>query len=105
MNDRSLGDALKRAIRTFVQGAVGVLMLTAIGPLNELVTGLVSGNGHDAKIDLDIWRNIALAAMAGGFIALITFLHNALEDKVDAFPTMLKPVDRDVGDQVLGEQP
>lgn len=83
-------DFLRRAIRTFFQGFVAVLMLTAIGPLNEFVTGVVSGDGNDAAIDLNLWRNILFAAIAGGGVSLITLIHNALEDKVESFPAVLK---------------
>ena len=76
-----MNDTLIRAARTFFQGFVGVLVLCAVGPLNELVTGVVSGDGYDAKIDLNLWRNIALACIAGGVIALIAFAQNMLEDK------------------------
>lgn len=74
-------DALKRAARTFVQGAVGIFALAAIGPLNALITGVVSGGGSDVTIDLNLWRNIGLACLAGGVIALVSLLQNAVEDK------------------------
>lgn len=74
-------DPIRRALRTFAQGFVGVLAIAAVGPLNDLVTGVVSGAGSDVTIDLSLWRNIALAAIAGGVIALISWAQNRLEDK------------------------
>jgi hypothetical protein len=80
-------DTIKRAVRTFFQGAVGVLALTAIGPLSDLVQDVVSGSGNDIQIDLNLWRNILLACVAGGVIALIAFIQNLIEDKVPKLDT------------------
>jgi predicted phage tail protein len=72
-------DALRRAARTFFQGVIGVLVLLAIPVLNQLIQS-VAGGGQ-VTIDLDLWRSIGIAAVAGGVIALIAFLQNALEDR------------------------
>lgn len=71
-------DAIRRAARTFFQGAIGVLVLLAIPVLNQLIQSVAGGG--DATIDLDLWRSIGIAAVAGGIIALIAFLQNWLED-------------------------
>lgn len=76
-----MSDALIRGIRTFVQGFIGILVLCAVPVLNGIVTTVVSGSGNDVEIDLNIWRNILLAAIAGGVIALIAWVQNALEGK------------------------
>lgn len=75
-----MNDAVVRAIRTFVQGFVGILALVAIPVLSNIVSSVVNG-GDAVMIDLNLWKNIALAAIAGGMIALVSFVQNALEDK------------------------
>jgi predicted phage tail protein len=72
-------DALRRAARTFFQGVIGVLVLLAIPVLNQLIQSVAGGG--EVTIDLDLWRSIGIAAIAGGVIALIAFLQNALEDR------------------------
>jgi TRAP-type C4-dicarboxylate transport system permease small subunit len=72
-------DALRRAARTFFQGVIGALVLLAIPVLNQLIQSVVEGG--EATIDLDFWQSIGIAALAGGVIALIAFLQNALEDR------------------------
>jgi hypothetical protein len=72
-------DALRRAARTFFQGVIGVLVLLAIPVLNQLIQSVAGGG--EVTIDLDLWRSIGIAAVAGGVIALITFLQNALVDR------------------------
>lgn len=75
-----MNDAVVRAIRTFVQGFIGVLALVAIPVLSNIVASVVNG-GDAVMIDLNLWKNIAIAAIAGGMIALVSFVQNALEDK------------------------
>jgi hypothetical protein len=72
-------DALRRAARTFFQGVIGVLVLLAVPVLNQLIQSVAGGG--EVTIDLDLWRSIGIAAVAGGVIALIAFLQNALEDR------------------------
>lgn len=72
-------DAIRRAVRTFFQGAIGVLVLIAVPVLNQLIQAV--GAGGAVVIDVDLWQSIGIAALAGGVIALIAFLQNALEDK------------------------
>lgn len=72
-------DAMRRAARTFVQGAIGVLVLLAVPVLNQLIQAVASGG--DATVDLDLWQSIGIAALAGGVIALIAYLQNVLEDR------------------------
>ena len=72
-------DALRRAVRTFLQGTIGVLVLIAVPILNQIIQAVAGGG--EVVFDVDIWRSIAIAAIAGGVIALIAFLQNLLEDK------------------------
>lgn len=80
-------DALRRAIRTFAQGFIGVLALIAIPALNALVRDI--GSGNTVSIDVDFWSGAAIAAVAGGLIALVSWLQNALEDS-GVIPAPLK---------------
>ena len=72
-------DALKRAIRTFLQGFVATLALLAI-PLGQSVIQTVAGGGQ-LELDLNVWGAVGFAAVIGGGIALISWAQNALEDK------------------------
>lgn len=83
-----MSDALRRAIRTFLQGFVGVLALVAVPALSGIVSSVVNG-GNDVVVDLNIWKNIVIAAIAGGVISLVAFVQNALEDR-NAMPKLLK---------------
>ncbi len=72
-------DAVRRAVRTFFQGMVGVLVLIAAPVLNQLIQAVAAGG--EVVIDVDLWQSIGIAAVAGGVIALIAFLQNVLEDR------------------------
>ena len=74
-----MSDTVKRAVRTFAQGFLGVFVLIAIPALNGLVTSVAGGG--DVAIDVDVWGNILIAALAGGIIALVAFAQNAIEDR------------------------
>ncbi len=81
-------DPIRRAVRTFAQGALGIFILFAVPALNDLVTSV--GSGGVAVIDVPFWRNVGIAAIAGGIISLISFAQNFTEDHVPAFPALLK---------------
>ncbi len=66
-------DWLRRAIRTFFQGAVGVFIFLGFPILTTIA-------GGDTTIDLNVWKSIGIASSAGGIIALVTALQNGLED-------------------------
>ena len=74
-----MSDALRRGIRTFFQGFIGVLALVAIPVLKQMVESAVGGQAID--IDVNVWQGIIVAAIAGGLIALIAWAQNALEDR------------------------
>lgn len=67
-----------RAARTFAQGFVGVLALIAVPILGSLVQSVAGGG--EVVIDVNIWRSIGIAAVAGGLIALISFTQNWFEE-------------------------
>ncbi len=71
-------DAIRRALRTFFQGMIGVLVLLAVPILNQMIQSVAGGG--EVKIDLDFWQSIGIAAVAGGVIAVVSFLQNILED-------------------------
>lgn len=71
-------DAVIRAARTFFQGFLGVLVLIAVPQLNSIINA-VSGGGT-VEFDVNVWQSIGVAAVAGGVIALISFIQNELED-------------------------
>lgn len=81
-------DALRRAARTFLQGMVGVLVLIALPILNQLIQAVAGGG--EVVFDVNVWRSIGIAAIAGGVIALISFLQNLLEDKAGSDGFLVK---------------
>lgn len=74
-----MNDSLRRALRTFCQGAIATLALLAIPVLNGLVQSVAGGGNAD--IDVNLWGSIVVAAAAGGLAALISWGQNALEQR------------------------
>lgn len=73
-------DAVRRAIRSFVQAFLGTLIGSGI--LSTFVdAGAVNG---------DALKKVIVSACAAGMVAVVTFTQNALEDNVPAFPAVLK---------------
>jgi len=75
-----LTPALKRAVRSFLQGFLGLLAGTNL--LALFSTGGV--------VDWSEADKLLRSAIAAGFIAVLTWGHNALEDH-GVIPAMLKP--------------
>ena len=84
-----MNDAMKRALRTFGQGFVGILAILAIPALNNLITSV--GRGDQVELDFNVWQGIVIAAIAGGVIALISWVQNALEDATGKTPLKETP--------------
>jgi hypothetical protein len=80
-----MNDTVKRAVRTFFQGAVGVFAIIAIPALGDLVGSVKSGG--TAEVDVNFWSGILIAAFAGGIISLVAFVQNLIEDKVPQIDT------------------
>ena len=80
-------DWFRRGIRSFVQGFIGVLAIMAVPALTSLITSV--GSGGTVDLDPTFWRSVGIAAVAGGVIALVSFIQNALEDNTP-FPALLK---------------
>lgn len=72
-------DALRRAIRTFIQAFLGSI----------LSSGVLSAIATDGVVDLSGLQKVGAAALAAGLIALVSFAQNALED-VGTIPALLK---------------
>jgi hypothetical protein len=75
-----MSDSVRRAIRTFVQATTGILLGQAVILLTDI---------DDGELDWNLWKRVALSALAAGVIALITFAHNWAEDNA-GLPAVLK---------------
>ena len=75
-----MNDPLRRAFRTFVQAALGIVLLQAAALLTDL---------DDGVIDEGLWMRVGIAAAGAGFIAVVTWLQNALEE-AGRVPKLLK---------------
>ena len=67
-----MNDALKRGVRTFFQSALGVIALQGVALIAD---------ANDGVIDANLWQRAGMTAAASGFIALVSFAQNAIEDK------------------------
>ena len=84
-----MNDALRRALRTFIQAFVGTLSVMLVPFLYDLVKAAGESDGQLVRIDVNFLGNVAIAATISGIIALISWAQNALEDKT-AIPAVLK---------------
>lgn len=74
-----MSDALRRALRTFVQAFLG----------SVLTSGLLSAINETGVVDWSAIKKVAVSAAAAALIALLTFVVNALEDK-GVMPALIK---------------
>lgn len=74
-----MSDAVRRAIRTFLQAFVGVLVSS----------GVLSAVGEAGVVDWSALKKVGLSALGAGVVALFTFIQNALEDE-GSVPALLK---------------
>lgn len=72
-------DFVRRAIRSFVQAFLGSLT----------TSGILSASSTDGVVDWSTLEKTGVAALAAGVIALLTLVHNLLEDTT-SFPAVLK---------------
>lgn len=79
-------NAAKRAARTFAQGFVGTLAMLAVPQLRTIIASVEAGEA--IGFDAGLWQSVALAAVAGGVIALLAWGQNALEDAGKLKPLM-----------------
>lgn len=71
-------DSVKRAVRTFVQAFVGVL----------LSSGILSAMSETAIVDWSALKKVGISALVAGVVALLAFTQNFLEDE-EVIPTVL----------------
>jgi hypothetical protein len=74
-------NAINRAVRTFIQAFLGAI----------LTSGVLSAMAVDGVVDFMVIQKVGTSALAAGFIALITFAMNSLEDH-QVIPALLKNV-------------
>lgn len=67
-----LPDPVIRGIRTAVQAALGVIALQGVALIAD---------ANDGVLDANLWQRAGLTAAASGFIALVSWGQNAIEDK------------------------
>jgi hypothetical protein len=80
-------DAVRRAIRTFIQAFVGTFVLVGFPVLQNIMDAT---NGGDEPIfDVNVWKRVLVACVISGVIALVSYVQNALEDKT-MMPAVLK---------------
>ncbi len=75
-------DWLRRTIRSFLQGFLGVFIFIGFPALQKIA-------GGDTLIDVEFWKGVAIACVAGGIVSLVTAVQNLLEDKA-GMPAVLK---------------
>jgi hypothetical protein len=68
-----LPDAVRRALRTFVQAFIGVILAQS-GAI------LIDAQRGEYVLDLDWIKRILVSALVAAVIALITWIQNYLED-------------------------
>ncbi len=75
-------DSVRRGIRTFVQAVTAILLLQ----IGTVATDIGTGNWVPDVIWL---KRVAISALIAGAVAIITFVHNLMEDS-GAIPSVLK---------------
>jgi hypothetical protein len=80
-------DALRRALRTFIQSFVGTFVLIGF-PLLQGAYDALAG-GEDIVFDINAWKRVGIACVISAVIALVSFIQNWLEDNTNT-PAVLK---------------
>jgi hypothetical protein len=105
-----LHDLLVRVVRTFLQAAIPVFLVTAWQPLQAIINDLMnagSGGGSIPEAHVDALRSALIAVVIAGVVAIGSLIHNLLNDYAGIAtntPLIGKPVDRAIGDAQMGEQ-
>lgn len=73
-----MNDAIRRALRTFLQAFVGTLILVAVPWATDIVSAIV--NAEPYELDFNVLQGAGVAATFAGFIALLSWVQNYLED-------------------------
>lgn len=83
-NERKhVSNAVKRAVRTFIQTFLGVLLSSPL--LGQVQAELAGGQAPDWHL----LGNLAASGIAAGIVATLSWVQNALEDG-DSIPMLLK---------------
>lgn len=82
-----MSDALRRAIRTFLQAFIGTFILVAVPWATNIVTAIVKAEPYE--LNFDVLQSAGIAAVFAGAIALVSWIQNALEDTTGT-PAILK---------------
>lgn len=77
-----MNDAVRRAIRTFVQAFTGVIVAQSGAILLDAQKG-------EYVLDIEWIKRLAVSAAVAGVIALVSWLQNAMED-AGSIPSVLK---------------
>lgn len=80
-------DWLRRAARTFLQGFIGMIVLLGFPIAQSVINAATSGQPID--LDFNAWKTVLIASTFAGGMALVTLVHNLLEDKT-GMPAILK---------------
>lgn len=72
-------DAVRRAVRTFIQAFLGSIITSA----------LLSGAAQTGVVDWSLAKKAMIAALAAAIIATLTLVQNLLEDNTSV-PALLK---------------
>jgi hypothetical protein len=78
----NLPDSVRRAIRTFIQAFIGVILTQAVAIAIDAQKG-------EYVLDIEWIKRVGISALVAGVIALLTFIQNALEDNT-SMPAVLK---------------
>lgn len=74
-------DYLTRAGRTFIDAFIGFVVILMVPPATQLVSDIVTTGGKgEIDIDLNVWRNLLLACVISGVIAVVSGVKNKAED-------------------------
>ena len=64
-------DPIIRAIRTFIQSALGVIALQSVALISD---------ANDGVLDASLWQRAGVTAAVSGFVALVSYIQNVIEE-------------------------
>lgn len=89
-----MSDAVRRAIRTFVQAFTGSI----------LTNGVLSAMATNGVVDWTLLEKAGVSALVAAVIALLTFLQNWAEDR-GTIPSILKASASDGANPITNDPP
>jgi len=102
-----LKSLLTRVFRTFLQTAIPVFLITALGPLQDIWADLInwaSGTGNFHTENVDALRAALVSVFAAGVVACVSLIWNVLNDYLkigNNWGIVGKPADTEIGQKVL----